>query len=46
MSENAVKAEFMELVEESMAYTVFSKCGISTEMFEDGGFENISNYQR
>ena len=44
MPENAVKAEFMELVEESVAYTVFSKCGISTEMFEDSSFENISNY--
>ena len=44
MPENAVKAEFMGLVMESVAYTVFSKCGISTEMFEDGSFENISNY--
>ena len=44
MPENAVKAEFMELVEESVAYTVFSKCGISTEMLEDSSFENISNY--
>ena len=44
MPEDAVKAEFMGLVMESVAYTVFSKCGISTEMFEDGSFENISNY--
>jgi N12 class adenine-specific DNA methylase/adenine-specific DNA methylase len=44
MPEDAVKVEFMELVMESAAYTVFSKCGISTEMFEDESFENISNY--
>ena len=44
MPEDAVKAEFMGIVEESVAYTVFSKCGLSTGMFEDGSFENISNY--
>ncbi len=44
MPEDAVKAEFMGLIVESVAYTVFSKCGISTEMFEDGSFENISSY--
>lgn len=44
MPEDAVKAEFMGLVEESVAYTVFSKCGISTEMFGDDSFENISSY--
>ncbi len=44
MPEDAVKAEFMGLVMESVAYTVFSKCGISTEMFGDDSFENISNY--
>ena len=44
MPEDAVKAEFMGLVMESVAYTVFSKCGVSTEMFGDDSFENISNY--
>lgn len=44
MPEGAVKAEFMGLVEESVAYTVFSKCGISTEMFEADSFGNIGNY--
>lgn len=44
MPEDAVKAEFMGLVEESVAYTVFSKCGISTGMFEDDSFESIGNY--
>lgn len=44
MPEGAVKAEFMKLVEESVAYTVFSKCGIPTEMFGDDSFENISSY--
>ncbi len=44
MPEDAVKAEFTGLVMESVAYTVFSKCGISTEMFGDDSFENISNY--
>jgi N12 class adenine-specific DNA methylase len=44
MPEDAVKAEFMGLVMESVAYTVFSKCGISTEMFADDSFENICNY--
>lgn len=40
----AVKAEFQELVVESVAYTVFSKCGISTELFEENSFEKISQY--
>lgn len=44
MPEDAVKSEFMGLVMESVAYTVFSKCGVSTEMFGDDSFENISNY--
>lgn len=46
MPEQAVKAEFMELVTDSVAYAVYSKCGISTEMFEESCFENISNYNR
>ncbi len=44
MPEAAVKAEFTGLVEESAAYTVFSKCGLSTEMFGDDSFENIGYY--
>ncbi len=44
MPEDAVRAEFAGLVEESVAYTVFSKCGLSTELFDEGSFENISNY--
>lgn len=44
MPEGAVKAEFQELVTESVAYTVFSKCGLSTELFEENSFENISRY--
>ncbi len=42
--DEAVRAEFKELVAESAAYTVFSKCGISTDMF-DGSFGNISSYK-
>jgi hypothetical protein len=44
MPEEAVKAEFTQLVIESVAYTVFSKCGVSTELFEENSFENISRY--
>ena len=44
MPEKAVKAEFTDIVIESTAYTVFSKCGLPVEMFGDGSFENISNY--
>ncbi len=44
MPEEAVKAEFMGLVEESAAYTVFSKCGLSVETFGNGSFGSISNY--
>ena len=40
----AVKAEFMELVTDSVAYTVFCKCGLSTEMFDEHTFENISHF--
>lgn len=40
----AVKAEFSALVEESVAYVVFSKCDLSTKRFENGSFESISNY--
>ncbi|WP_242843376.1 DUF6908 domain-containing protein [Kineothrix alysoides] len=42
--EQAVKAEFMQLIVESVAYTVFSKCGLSLEIFEEDSFENIENY--
>lgn len=41
---DAVKAEFMELVTDSVAYTVFRKCGLSTELFEQNAFENISHF--
>jgi len=41
---DAVKAEFMELVTDSVAYTVFRKCGLSTELFEQNTFENISHF--
>lgn len=44
MPEEAVKAEFQELVIESVAYTVFAKCGLSTELFEENSFERISQY--
>lgn len=44
MPEEAVKAEFEEFVTNSVAYTVFSKCGVSTELFEENSFENISQY--
>lgn len=44
MPEEAVKAEFKELVTDSVAYTVFSKCGVSTETLEENSFENISQY--
>ena len=38
-----MKAEFSALVEESVAYTVFLKCGLSTE-WSEGSFENIRSY--
>lgn len=41
---DAVKAEFMELITDSVAYTVFCKCGLSTEMFDENTFENISHF--
>lgn len=44
MPEEAVRAEFEELVTASVAYTVFSKCGVSTEFFEESSFETISRY--
>jgi len=44
MPEEAVKAELAKLVEESVTFTVFSKCGLQTEPFEYGSFENIQNY--
>ena len=44
MPVEAVKEEFQELVTDSVAYTVFSKCGVSTELFEENSFENISRY--
>lgn len=40
----AVKAEFTELVTDSVAYTVFQKCGLSAELFEENAFENISHF--
>ena len=40
----AVKAEFTELVTDSVAYTVFQKCGLSTELFEENSFTNISHF--
>lgn len=40
----AVKAEFAQIVTDSVAYTVFSKCGISTEIFEENAFEQISHF--
>ncbi len=44
MPEGAVKAELAKLVEESVTFTVFSKCGLPTEPFGYGSFENIQNY--
>ncbi|XCH80136.1 MAG: helicase-related protein [Candidatus Dehalobacter alkaniphilus] len=40
----AVKAEFMELITDSVAYTVFQKCGLSTELFDENAFTNISHF--
>lgn len=40
----AVKAEFTDLVTNSVAYTVFQKCGLSTEIFKENAFENISHF--
>ncbi|WMC93583.1 DUF6908 domain-containing protein [Kineothrix sp. MB12-C1] len=40
----AVKVEFTELVTDSVAYTVFQKCGLSAELFERNAFENISHF--
>lgn len=40
----AVKAEFMELVTDSVAFMVFQKCGLSTVLFEENTFENISHF--
>lgn len=44
MPEEAVKEEFMELVTDSVVYTVFSKCGMPTESIGKASFENISRY--
>ncbi len=44
MPEDAVKAEFAGLVTESAAYTVFSKCGLTSDHFCDERFTQISNY--
>ena len=44
MPEGAVKAELEKLVEESVTFTVFSKCGLQTEPFEYGSFENTVSY--
>ena len=44
MPEQAVKAEFQELVINSVSYIVFSKCGVDTELFKENSFENISRY--
>ena len=40
----AVKAELTELVTDSVAYTVFRKCGMDTAPIEDGTFENINHF--
>lgn len=41
----AVKEEFMRIATDSAAYIIFKKCGISTEIFEEGHtFENISHF--
>jgi len=40
----AVKAEFTELITDSVAYTVFQKCGLSTELFEENAFATISHF--
>lgn len=42
----AVKAELIQLITDSVAYTVFRKCGIDTAPIEDGAFENISHFNR
>ncbi|MEG2186736.1 MAG: hypothetical protein RR085_05400, partial [Clostridia bacterium] len=40
----AVKAEFTDIVTDSVAYTVFQKCGLSAEIFEENAFANISHF--
>jgi len=40
----AVKRQFAELVRDSVGYVVFKKCGLSTDMFEEDSFENISHF--
>lgn len=41
---DAVKAEFTQLVIDSVAYTVFCKCGVSTALFQENSFENINHF--
>jgi len=40
----AVKAQFSELVRDSVGYMVFKKCGLSTDMFKEASFEHISHF--
>lgn len=40
----AVREQFSEIVRDSVSYMVFKKCGLSTDMFEEDGFENISHF--
>lgn len=40
----AVKADFISLLTESIRYSVFYKCGIGTENIGNESFQNISHY--
>lgn len=41
----AVKEEFIRIATDSAAYIIFKKCGIPTDIFEEGhAFENISHF--
>lgn len=45
LPQEAVKEEFIRIATDSAAYIIFKKCGIPTDIFEEGhAFENISHF--
>jgi len=40
----AVKEQFAELARDSVGYMVFKRCGLSTDLYEESCFENISHF--
>ena len=44
LPKEAVKAEFLEILTDSVAYTVLKKCNVSTEILEQNHFETIEHF--